>query len=214
MWDSPGGVWLLAGAAVVAVGGGLLGLVPGLRDRMSAVRDAVDGSGERGAATVFAFIGAVFASSFLAACAGFLLTVFRDTEEQGEGMFAFAALPFSFFVTLELFVLIAVFLAGTSPRGRRGAVFGTVIATVLVWTVYVLWGSYASDAGDTDRFQQWSGLLGFGMLVLGLVIAAALDRLGRPKERPAEDPVQEIQPFEPQQNASLFEPEPDPAAPR
>jgi len=204
-WDSPGGVWLLGGAAALAVAGGLIGLAPGLRDRMTAVREAVDGSGERDAATVGTFIGGVFASSLLAACAGFLLTVFRDVEEQGEGMFAFAVLPFGFFVGVELFALIVVFLAGTSPRGRRGGVFGTVLAAVLVWTVYVLWGSFAS--GEEAGLQRWSGLLAFGLLAFGLVMAAVLDRLGRPKaSRPDEDlePAQEPPPFDSQ--PSLFDP--------
>lgn len=211
-WDSPGGVWLLGGAAVLAVTGGLIGLAPGVRERMTAVKEAVDGAGERDAATVLAFIGGVFASSLLAAGAGFLLTVFRDVEEQGEGMFAFTALPFGFFVGVELFALIVVFLAGTSPRGRRGGVFGTVIAAVLVWTVYVLWGSYAAETGETDGLQRWSGLLGFGLLVFALVMAAVLDRLGRPKApRPDEEdlgPVQEVQPYDPQ--PSLFDPNAEP----
>jgi hypothetical protein len=204
-WDPPGGAWLLGGAAVLAVIGGLIGLSPGLRDRLSAVREAVDGSGERDAATVWTFIGGVFVSSLLAACAGFLLTVFRDVEGQGEGMFAFAALPFGFFVGVELFTLIVVFLAGTSPRGRRGGVFGTVLAAVLVWTVYVLWGSFAT--GEEGGLQHWSGLLAFGLLVFGLAMAAVLDRLGRPKApRPDEylEPAQEVTPFDSQ--ASLFDP--------
>ncbi|WP_026925387.1 hypothetical protein [Glycomyces arizonensis] len=205
-WDSPGGTWLLGGAAVIAVAGGLIGLVPAVRERMTAVKDAVEGPGGRDAASVAALVGATFVSSFLAAAAGFLLVVFRDTA-QGEGMNAFAALPFGFFLNLDLFALIVVFLAGTSPRGRRGGVFGTLIAAVLVWAVYLLWGSYQGEAVGDD-LQQWSGLLGFGLLVFGLAMAAALDRLGRPKDRPDEAPVQEVQPFDPPQDAALFEPEP------
>lgn len=213
-WESPGGLWLLLGAALIAVAGGLIGLMPSLRERMSAVKDAVDGPGERNAATVFMFIGGVFLSSLLAACAGFLLTVFRDVEQQGQGMFAFAALPFGFFVSLELFALIAVFLAGTSPRGRRGGIFGVLLAVALVWAVYLLWGSLDAESGDVNRFDRWSGLLSFGLLVFGLTMAAVLDRLGRPKAQPIEEfdqepvqePFQEVQPFDPPQPPNLFDP--------
>ncbi len=205
-WESPGGVWLLTGAAVIAVAGGLLGLVPSVRERMSAVKDAVDGPGERRAGTVFMFIGGVLLSSLLAACAGFLLTVFRDVEQQGQGMFALAALPFAFFVSVQLFVFIAVFLAGTSPHGRRGGVFGVLLAVVLVWAVYLLWGSLGAESGEAERFEPWAGLFGFGLLVFALVMAVVLDRLGRPKARPAEEPAQEAPPFVSPQETGPFDP--------
>lgn len=204
-WESPGGIWLLSGAAVIAVAGGLLGLSPNLRERMSAVKDAVNGPGERRAGTVFTFIGGVLLSSLLAACAGFVLTVFRDVEQQGQG-FAAAAFPFAFFVSVQLFVLIAVFLAGTSPHGRRGGVFGVLLAVVLLWAVYLLWGGLGAESGEADRFEHWAGLLSFGLLVFASVMAVILDRLGRPKERPAEEPAQETPPFGSPQETEPFDP--------
>lgn len=205
VWDSPGGAWLLAGVAVVAVAGGLLGLVPGLRDRMSAVKDAMDGPGARDAATVFTFIGVVFASSLLAACAGFLLTAF-DRSDMSQEAFTHALTPFGI-TGLQLFAFIVVFLAGTSPRGRRGGVFGGPLAAVLFWAAYVLWTSYMSEAADPGSLERWSGVIVFGTLVLGLVAASALDRLGRPKA-PVEDPLEDVKPFEPQPDLGLFDPEP------
>ncbi|GAB3648238.1 hypothetical protein GCM10028833_13640 [Glycomyces tarimensis] len=209
VWESPGGGWLLLGAGVVAVVGGLIGLSPGVRDRMVAVREAADGTGARDARTVFAFIGTAFVASLLAAGAGFLWTVFMESERGSEALFTFAALPFGFFVSVELFALIAVFLGGTSPRGRRGGVFGTLLAAVLLWAVFLLWGSFEGDTGDVSRYERWSGLLSFGLLVFGLAMAAVLNRLGRPKaedrgEAPA-DTTQDPNPFNPSP-PSLFDP--------
>ncbi|MEU6248287.1 hypothetical protein [Glycomyces sp. NPDC047010] len=181
-WSNPGSLWLFLGAAALSIAGGLLGLVPAVRDRFSKVRGATDGTGDREAASVFALLGGTFLALLLAALGGFAAVVFSGADGTG-----FAGVPGMFVLggdaslTLVPLVLIVVFLAGTSPWGRRGPVFGTVLAAVAVWSLDLVWGSLAED-----QFQQWTGAVYAGLLLLGLFVSFGLDRLGRPKE-PVED---------------------------
>ncbi|MEU5875402.1 hypothetical protein AB0A73_28045 [Glycomyces sp. NPDC047369] len=182
-WSNPGNLWLFLGAAALSVAGGLLGLVPSVRDRFSKVRGATDGTGDREAASVFALLGGTFLALLLAALGAFAAVVFSGGDESG-----FAGVPGMFVLggdaslTLAPLVLIVVFLAGTSPWGRRGPVFGTVLAAVAVWSLDLVWNSLAGD-----RFEQWTGALYAGLLLLGLFVAFGLDRLGRPKDPVADD---------------------------
>ncbi len=200
-WSNPGGLWLFLGAVAVSVAGGLLGLLPGVRDRMTAVKAAVEGTGARTGASVFSLIGATFLSLLLAGAAGFVPAVFASAGAGSEwavgGLFAFSTIAT---LSVSPFVFIVVLLAGTSPWGRRGGVFGTSLAAVALWALLQVWTSLSGPASDPQFFVNWTGVLYAGLLLLGLFVAFGLDRLGRPKE-PVEPETAahtgEMVPFEP-----------------
>ncbi|MQM27263.1 hypothetical protein [Glycomyces albidus] len=180
-WADPGGLWLFLGAAALSVAGGLLGLLPGVRDRFSKVKGAADGTGDREAGSVVALLGGNFLALLLAAGGGFLAVVFRQGEDLLglPGAFAVGA---DAGVVLTAYVFIVVFLAGTSPWGRRGGAFGTVLALIAVWALGLFWQTLEGPASDPDRYRDWTGAVYAGLLLLGLFVSFGLDRLGRPKE--------------------------------
>ncbi|GAB3993722.1 hypothetical protein GCM10029992_06140 [Glycomyces albus] len=171
---------------------------PGVRDRFSRVKGAVEGTERRDAASVFALIGGTFLSVLLAGAAGFLPAAFGTGEATSQsvlvGMFTFSTASM---VVLSPFVLIAVLLGGTSLWGRRGGVAGAVLATVTLWAVMQVWGNLVPPASDPDLFSRWTGALFAAMLLAGLVVSFGLDRLGRPKERPTEPESTAEMPGEP-----------------
>jgi ribose/xylose/arabinose/galactoside ABC-type transport system permease subunit len=181
-WTSPGALWLFLGAAAVSVAGGLIGLLPGVRGRLSAVRDMIGGTADRDAASAFTLIAGTFVSLVLAALAGFAIAVFGGFgaafASSLSGMF-FASAGMG--VTVTPLALIAVLLGGTSLWGRRGGIIGTVLGSVLVWSTMLIWSNLEAPASDRDLFDRWSGMVLVGLLVFGLVVSFALDRLGRPK---------------------------------
>lgn len=211
-WSAPDGLVVFGGAAAVSVAGGLLGLLPGVRDRFTRVKGAVEGTERRDAASVFALIGGTFVSVLLAGVAGFLPVAFGSAETNSQsvlvGMFSFSTASM---VVLSPFVLIAVLLGGTSLWGRRGGVAGSVLATVALWAVMQVWGNLVPPASEPDLFSRWTGALYAGMLLAGLVVSFGLDRLGRPKERPAEPEATTEMPGEPvpftPETGGLFEPD-------
>jgi len=168
---------------------------------MTAVKAAVEGTGARTGASVFSLIGATFLSLLLAGAAGFVPAVFASAGASSEwavgGLFAFSTIAT---LSVSPFVFIVVLLAGTSPWGRRGGVFGTSLAAVALWALLQVWTSLSGPASDPQFFANWTGALYAGLLLLGLFVAFGLDRLGRPKE-PVEPETAartgEMVPFEP-----------------
>jgi hypothetical protein len=182
-WSPPNGLYVLGGAAALAVLGGLIGLAPGMRDGFSAVKRLADGEGERSAPAVFLLLGGTVLSMVMAAGAGFVMVAFGLAPIEGDhslnlGVFGHAP------TTVELLVLAfgITLLAGTSLWGRRGGVFGTVFATAAVWAGLVLWGRAVMDAGEGSWQADFSQAIFAGVLLLGLFVSFALDRLGRPKD--------------------------------
>lgn len=219
-WSAPAGTWLFAGAAAISVAGGLLGMLPGVRERFSLVKGAVEGTERRDAASVFTLIGLTFLSLLLAAAAGFLPAAFGTAEPASQnvllGMFTFSS---GSLAVLGPFVLIAVLLGGTSLWGRRGGVAGSVLATVMLWAAILVWNNLNPPASDSELFSRWTGALFAGLLLVGLVVSFGLDRMGRPKDRePGEESTTEMPgepvPFTPGQPGSGAPFEPDSGADR
>lgn len=221
----PNGLYVLGGAAALAVIGGLIGLTPGMRNGFSSVKRLADGpseymdrahrqeGGERSASAVFLLMGGTVLSMLLAAGAGFVLFMYALGSIEGDhslnlGMFG----HYPTGIELQLLAFGMALLAGTSLWGRRGGVFGTVFATVGVWGGLVLWGRTVADAGEDSWQADYSQLIFAGVLLLGLFVSFALDRLGRPKEPAELDDTaytQELPPFEPNngdEGTGLFEP--------
>lgn len=215
-WDPPNGVYVFAGAAVLAVLGGLIGLIPGVRDGFSAVKRMADG-GERSAGAVFLLLGGTVLSMLLAAGAGFLMFVYTlapttEPTSLGFGPYGLGSAG----VELQLLAFVVTLLGGTSLWGRRGGVLGTVLAVLAIWAGMVLWNHAMTEAGDASWQDDFAPLVDVGTLFIALFVSFALDRLGRPKDQVEPDdalyndgiPAQEMRPFEPNapEGTGLFEP--------
>ncbi|MFG3700435.1 ABC transporter permease [Micromonospora sp. NPDC047620] len=165
-----GALHLFAGLAAVAVLGGLLGAVRAVRRLVGRFRPVVDPARRRGVVAAVVVSGALVCSTVLAALAGML------TATHATGPVA----PDAGLDWTVLAVGMAL-LAGTSAYGRRGGVFGTLLAVCLV-AVFV---AYAQARGWTvSRWAVGAAALGVGLLVTRLVEA-----YGRPAVGAAAEPV-------------------------
>ncbi|MEU6858086.1 hypothetical protein AB0B28_04295 [Glycomyces sp. NPDC046736] len=206
-WEQDNGLYIFGGAVVLAVAGGLLGLLPGLRDAFSNVKSVADGDAERSVPAVFLLIGGTVLSMLLAAGAGFLMAVYElrlTTESTSLAFGPYSIGPGS--ADLQLLAFGAVLLAGTSLWGRRGGVLGTVFAVVGLWAGLVLWGQAIENAGEGSWQADYFPAMLAGLLLVGIFVSFGLDRLGRPKD-PTDDDLDdttETPVFDP--NAGLFEP--------
>ncbi|MCD0444389.1 hypothetical protein LO763_12225 [Glycomyces sp. A-F 0318] len=183
----PNGLYVFGGAAVLAVAGGLIGLAPGVRDGLSAVKRMADGE-ERSAPAVFLLLGGTVLSMLLAAGSGFLVYMYALGPAEGANSISFGpygSYPLS--VELQLLAFAVALLAGTSLWGRRGGVLGAVLATVALWAGLVLWGQVVENAGEGSWQADYSQAIFAGVLLLGLFVSFGLDRLGRPKEAEEEE---------------------------
>lgn len=216
----PNGLYLFAGAAVLAIAGGLIGLAPGMRDGFSAVKRLADGEGERSASSVFLLLGGTILSMLLAAAAGYVAYMYGLGSIEGVNTLNFGpyGLPPTG-VEPQLLAFAIALLAGTSLWGRRGGVFGAVFATIAVWAGLILWDRAVLDTGENSWQADYSQAIYAGVLLVALFVSFALDRLGRPKEQAEPDNgiyTQEMRPFEPtdaDDGTGLFEPTlPDAAA--
>ncbi|MGS2613043.1 ABC transporter permease [Micromonospora sp. LZ34] len=156
-----GAAQLFAGFAAVAVLGGLLGAVRPVRRLLGRFRPVADPARRRGAAAAFVAVGAMVGSTVLALLAGVLVA------SGGGG-------PVAPTPGLDWTVLAvgAALLAGTSAYGRRGGVFGTLLAVCLV----ALFLAYAQARGWT--LSRWA--VGGVALGVGLVVTRLVEALGRP----------------------------------
>ncbi|MER7420292.1 ABC transporter permease [Micromonospora peucetia] len=168
----PGGdaLYLFVGFAAVAVLGGLFGAVRAVRRLVGRFRPVVDPARRRGAVAAVVTSGALVGSTVLAALAG-MLTASRDTTP---------VVPDPGLDWTVLAVGLAL-LAGTSAYGRRGGVFGILLAVCLV-TVFV---AYAQARGWTvSRWAVGAAALGVGLLATRLV-----ETYGRPATGVAAEPL-------------------------
>ncbi|MFI5488831.1 ABC transporter permease [Micromonospora echinaurantiaca] len=156
-----GATQLFAGFAAVAVLGGLLGAARPVRRLVGRFRPVADPARRRGAVAAFVAAGALIGSTVLAMLAGVLVAA------GGGG-------PVAPTPGLDWTVLAvgAALLAGTSGYGRRGGVFGTLLAVCLVTLVL----SYAQASGWT--VSRWA--VGGAALGVGLVVTRLVETYGRP----------------------------------
>ncbi|WP_030161029.1 hypothetical protein [Glycomyces sp. NRRL B-16210] len=223
-WSNPGALWLFVGAVAVSIAGGLIGLLPAVRDRFSAVKDAIEGTGPRDGKSVFTLLGGTFLALLLGALAGFVPLAFGLVPEGAFGLPVVGSYSVDMNATVWLtpIALIVVFLAGTSPWGRRGGVFATSLAAVAVWALILVWQHLGSTSSDPRLYAELAGVLYVALLLIGLFVSYGLDRLGRPKEvAEPEDPVfsGEMPPYDSPSggvdDSGLFEPTlPDTSPPR
>jgi ribose/xylose/arabinose/galactoside ABC-type transport system permease subunit len=149
--------YLVAGFAAVAVLGGLFGAIKAIRRLVGRFRPVADPARRRGVAAALVTAAALVGSTVLAMLAGVLIAA------NGTG-------PVAPTTGLDWTVLAVgtAMLAGTSAYGRRGGVFGTVLAVGLV----VVLLSWTQARGWTvSRWAVGGAVLGAGLLVTRLVEA-------------------------------------------
>ena len=160
----PHAYYLAAGFAVLTVVAGLLGLIKPVRRGIGRFRPVGDPASRRGgvAATLTSF--GIIGATVLAALAGVFLAAASgaaDVPVAQEHGFDLTALAIG----------IAL-VGGTSAFGRRGGVFGTLLATSLVTLLIV----YGNEAGW--RISDW--VLAASAVATGLVVTRLVETFGRP----------------------------------
>ena len=150
---------IIGGALLLSVGGGALGLLPGVRDTVGSYRPDRDPAAGRGSRAGFVAAAALVGSTVLAAGAGLLLALRAGAVIPDDG------------VTLLAAAAAAALLGGTSAYGRRGGVFGTALAAAFL-QLAALW------LGLVDA-EAWTrpALLG-GAIVVGLMVGRLVEAAG------------------------------------
>ncbi|HZE40932.1 MAG TPA: hypothetical protein VE172_19205 [Stackebrandtia sp.] len=198
---SPFAAWVTVGVVVlVSIAGGVVGLIPALRRVCGDSRDAAAGVKPRGVASFLLTAAALIGSCLLAGVAGVLSKT--DTGANFNSGVLGATLGFS----PLLAALGIVLIGGTGLRGRRGGVFGTLLAAVVAFAVTVVVPHDLLGAGSvTDNF-----LIPVGLFTLGLLVNLGFDLFNRPKKTPAAAPAHaaeaEAAPTEVEVNAYMYRP--------
>lgn len=166
--------YLFGGFAAVAVLGGLLGTVKAVRGAVGRFRPVADPARRRGGAAATLAAGALVLSMGFAALTGVLLAAGGPGTVRPTSGIEWTGLA-----------LGAALLAGTSAFGRRGGIFGTVLAAVLL----TLFATYA-------ELRDWDIALAAVAAVTvtaGLVVTRMVESFGRSRP-PVEDDDEEEEP--------------------
>lgn len=153
---------IFGGFAAVAVLGGLFGSVKAVRRAVGRYRPVADPARRRGTVAAALTAGLIALSMPMAAVAGVLIAA------VGPG----PVVPTTGFEWTGL-ALGAALLAGTSAYGRRGGVFGTVLAVVLI-TLFI----------EYQRARDWDIAvlaIAAGAIAVGLLATRLVETFGRPK---------------------------------
>ncbi|GAA1880072.1 ABC transporter permease [Asanoa iriomotensis] len=156
-------LYLFVGVAVIAVLGGLLGTVKSVRRSVGRFRPVADPARRRGSVAAVLTGGAITISMPLAAGAGVLIAAASDGPVAPTSGLEWTALAVG-----------AALLGGTSAYGRRGGIFGTVLAVALL----VVGERYLAERGWDEVTPA---ALGAGAVVIGLVVTRLVETFGRPK---------------------------------
>ncbi len=167
-------LYLFAGFAAVAVLGGLFGALRPVRRLVGRFRPVVDPARRRGVLAAVVTGGALVASTVLAVLAGSLLA----TADAGP----VAPTPGLDWTVLGVGTAL---LAGTSAFGRRGGVFGALLAVSLVTLVIA---DLEAGGHSVSRWAVGAAALGVGLVVTRLVEAFGRPRAGRAVVADGPDP--------------------------
>lgn len=155
----------------LAVLGGLLGTVKPLRRALGRFRPVTDPANRRGALAALLAAGAIVLSMCFAAVGGVLLATGEGQPVAGSGGMRW--------LELTVVAMAVALVGGTSAFGRRGGVFGTILAVLAL----VLFDTY-------QQLQGWAiAPLATAAVALaaGLVITRLVERLGRPRSADTDD---------------------------
>jgi ribose/xylose/arabinose/galactoside ABC-type transport system permease subunit len=183
-------LYLFGGFAGLAVIAGLLGLIKNVRRTVGRFRPVGDPADRRGVGGGVVTAIAIMFSSVAAVVAGVLLAAGNDGPVLPSVGLEWTGLA-----------LGAALVGGTSAYGRRGGVFGTVFAVVLL----VLFLRYQElESWDISTYATAAVAVGGGLVVTRLV-----ETFGRPA------PAPDTQWTEPPAATAWQAPEPEPSpAPR
>ncbi|WP_433345163.1 ABC transporter permease [Micromonospora sp. CA-111912] len=159
--------YLFVGFAAVAVLGGLFGAIRPVRRLVGRFRAVADPASRRGGAAGAIVVVSFVLSTVLAMLAGILIA--------GNG--AGPVVPTEGLGWTVLAVGTAL-LAGTSAYGRRGGIFGTLLAVSLV-TVLLAW-----SGARGWQVSRWT--VGGAALGVGLVVTRLVETYGRPRSAGAD----------------------------
>lgn len=155
------GYYWFGAFAFLAVLGGVLGAIRPIRRAVGRFRPVADPADRRGMPAAVLTGLAIVASSLLAGLAGIASTMQNGQFASQDGL------------VLSGTAIAIALLAGTSAYGRRGGVFGTVLATSL----FVLVGYYATVAKyHVDPMALIAGAIG-----IGLIVTRVVETAGRPR---------------------------------
>jgi ribose/xylose/arabinose/galactoside ABC-type transport system permease subunit len=171
-------LYLFGGVAAVSVLGGLVGMIKPVRRAVGRFRPIGDPAERRGGMAAVLTGGALVLSSSLAAVGGILLVGGQDAP----------VVP-SPGVDWTAFALGAALLGGASAYGRRGGVFGTILAAVLI-TLFLRY----EDAMDWDISLL---AIAGGVLLAGVVVTRVVETYGRPRSRDDRDDEEWTEPDPP-----------------
>jgi ribose/xylose/arabinose/galactoside ABC-type transport system permease subunit len=153
--------WLFGGFALLAVIGGALGTVTPIRSLLGRMRSGGDPADRRGARVALPVIGSLVLSSVFAVVAGILMAAQSTQPIVPATGLEWTGIAFG-----------AALLAGTSAFGRRGGIFGTLLAVAAM----ALFLDYS------DRRNLDIALFAIGACAIGggLVITRLIETYGRP----------------------------------
>ncbi len=180
--------WIFIGIAGVSVLGGAIGAISALRTSWG-IPTKADPATRPGAGGVLASLAGLMLSSALAAVAGGLLWIGVEAEQSSSALSGLAASNSD--VMDQLFgngglivlVLATVLLGGVSAFGRRGGIFGTMLATLAMVLLVV---ESVFDFGSPYSYLY----LIAGALLLGLVVTRVLEAsCTRTQPGPQTEPV-------------------------
>ncbi|MDQ7906947.1 ABC transporter permease [Phytohabitans sp. ZYX-F-186] len=157
-------LYLFGGVAAVSVLGGLVGMIKPVRRSVGRFRPVGDPAQRRGGLAAVLTGGALVASSSLAAVGGILLVAGQDAPVVPSPGLDWTA-----------FAIGAAMLGGASAFGRRGGIFGTILAAVLV----TLFLRYEDAMGwDISRLA-----IAGGVVLAGVIVTRIVETYGRPRSR-------------------------------
>jgi ribose/xylose/arabinose/galactoside ABC-type transport system permease subunit len=163
--------FLFGGFALIAVLAGATGTVAPVRRFLGKMRPVTDPARRRGPSVALPVIGALVLSSVFAVAAGILVATVRpDTPVVPRPGFEWTGVAIG-----------TAMLAGTSAFGRRGGIFGTLLA-VAALTLFLDY--QARKDFDIALYAIAAGLVG-----VGLVVTRLIETYGRPQslDPPDED---------------------------
>ncbi|MGI8648552.1 MAG: hypothetical protein DLM55_06720 [Acidimicrobiales bacterium] len=168
--------WIFLGIAGVSVIGGTFGAVSGLR-RSWGAGDKADAAKRPNAVGVLATLAGFIVSSALAAVAGGLAWI-GITAHGSTPTLSAASDPGSDLLSylfssggLVVLVLAVVLVGGVSAFGRRGGIFGTMLATLVMVLLVV------QPIFDFNSPYNYMYIIA-GALLLGLVVTRVLEASG------------------------------------
>ncbi|GAA4679936.1 ABC transporter permease [Phytohabitans rumicis] len=157
-------LYLFAGIAALSVLGGLIGMIKPVRRAVGRFRPVADPARRRGGLAAVLTGGSLVLSSAFAAVAGILLVAGENAPVVPSPGLEWTGLAIG-----------AALLGGASAFGRRGGIFGTILAVVLV-TLFLRYEA------ETDWDISLFAIAG-GVLAAGLVVTRLVESYGRPRSR-------------------------------